>query len=476
MADAQNQVVEPKSTFPASMTPDPNSIVDTLKTMGMDSSRANIANLYEKAGLGTKADYLAAGSNNAVQNEALNNYYKTGAGKPAPVGIVTSNQSKSNYNDNVASMNKAVSTTTGYMDYSKDPNGVRVDNNESPKTDTPKVPEGLDPETKKQYQDSIDLLTTQQQDAKATLESAKATLQNDPAATAAIDAISRKYDVLINNMNMKNKIVLGSYSANAARSGSLQFANEMTSSFMSNEMDRANQRVADLVAQEQEMILKTKQAYKDGDVKALAEATKAYNDINRQKFDEIDKLVKATNEAVKTSQAELKRVQTEKNQTITNDIKLATNVAQSLADHIASSGETDKTKIDAFIDEVAQNNGISNPEILRSAVIKAQQTNKTLDLKNQNTQSIINKRGRGNHTTFKASAEIPSVTDSMDKNKGDDGFVNPNSWVAARKIWMDKGGTAASFKSNFIQYLNPSDYKVAGYKPPATTSEFVITP
>ena len=37
---------------------DPNSIVDTLSSHGIDSSQANRATLYEKAGLGTADSYL----------------------------------------------------------------------------------------------------------------------------------------------------------------------------------------------------------------------------------------------------------------------------------------------------------------------------------------------------------------------------------------------------------------------------------
>ena len=47
-----------------------------------------------------------------------------------------------------------------------------------------------------------------------------------------------------------------------------------------------------------------------------------------------------------------------------------------------------------------------------------------------------------------------------------DQYVDPQEWVAARTLWATKGGSDASFVSNFKRYLNPKDYKQVGFKEP----------
>ncbi len=70
---------------------------------------------------------------------------------------------------------------------------------------------------------------------------------------------------------------------------------------------------------------------------------------------------------------------------------------------------------------------------------------------------------------FKTSNAIAQLTPLMESKKGGDGYINPDQWVAAREKWQSQGGTESSFKSNFIKYLNPNDYKVAGYTPPKSS-------
>lgn len=72
--------------------------------------------------------------------------------------------------------------------------------------------------------------------------------------------------------------------------------------------------------------------------------------------------------------------------------------------------------------------------------------------------------------TFKTSAGIAQVTPLMESAKGSDGYIDPAKWVAARTTWEKEGGTATSFKSNFIQYLNPESYTIAGYTAPKSSS------
>jgi len=67
-------------------------------------------------------------------------------------------------------------------------------------------------------------------------------------------------------------------------------------------------------------------------------------------------------------------------------------------------------------------------------------------------------------TTFKTAPAIASVSTQMESVKGEDGYIDPDKWVAARTNWNKLGGTDATFNSTFKKYLNPKSYKQAGFK------------
>lgn len=328
----------------------------------------------------------------------------------------------------------------------------------------------LDPSLKKQFDDNIAALSDAADNAKTVLDQAAATLADDPAAQNAAENIKSQYDVLINQMKAKNQILLGSINTNSARSGMLQYANDMDSNFKSVEFDASVQRIADLVQQENNAVSKSNAAFKSGDVTAFDNATKAYQATLKDKQKAILDLNAAINTVVKQNAADIKAAQTAKTAQLTSDIKTATSVAAVMADTIAQSGITDEDQIDEYIQKMADANGITNPNILKSALVTAQGKNTTTDLTNTRKQQVIDKAknptGKNTPTTFKISQGIAKVTPQMESVKGDDGFIDPNQWVAARKNWETLGGSAASFKSNFIQYLNPASYTIAGYKAP----------
>lgn len=338
---------------------------------------------------------------------------------------------------------------------------------------------GLDPKLKAQYDEALANLDDNITQAKSTLDQAKATLANDPAAQAAVDAIAAKYDVLITQMKNKNNILLGSYKTNGARSGALQFANDMNSNFMSEEMDHATQRISDLVTQEKTMILKAQQAYKSGDLKAFNDANKAYDDANKGKIDAINKLLTATNNQVKTVQAQQKADQAAKNATITNDIRISTGLASVVAESLSKAGLTDPDQVAQYIQQMSEKAGISNPDILQSAVVKAQQTNAKNDLSEQNTKSIIAKRkstgtggskatGGGKDGAYTYSGDdVSTYTKFLNQGgtgpdgtkynaRGTDAYVDPKAYTAIYNAWSASGGTPAGFLKKFpITNVNP---------------------
>jgi hypothetical protein len=481
---------------------DPNSIVDTLSSHGIDSSQANRATLYQNAGLGTADSYRAAGANNASQNTALNNYYTTGAGKPTSSAIVTSAESKTGFNNNKAEMDKnnaaiaaglstnnpdgtpkinpltqnndgtpKINTVTQNPDGSPKPpapaptggDTTRITANDGTPFDVPKNSEGLAKAQLGIYNSDMADITSKQ----ATINNlAKYDFNTDPNAIAAAQRISRGYDELITQTQAKNKILLGTYGANSARSGSLQYANEMNTNFTSNEIDNATGRIQSLITKRDAAIAKSNEAYKDGNVKALAASSKELEQAKKDTQIALTDLSKIIDTAVKNGQAQARIAASALKDENNNNIKNSTGLAIGAADAIANSGITDKTQIDDYINKLASHNGITNPELLRSAVVKAQQQQGSLTDKHNNIVSEINKRNqpKAGSTTFKVSSGISKVTPQMESIKGPDGYIDPSQWIAARTNWKTLGGSEASFNSNFKGYLNPASYKSAGFK------------
>lgn len=350
---------------------------------------------------------------------------------------------------------------------------------------------GLDPVLKKQYDDALVGLDQQISDAKSTLDDAKATLANDPASSAAVDMIMSKYDQQIELMKAKNNMILGNYTKNSARTGMMQYAGDMNTNFMSEEQDKASQRVANLITTEMQMVMKTQAAYKSGDVKAFSAASKAYQDATKAKTEAISKLLTETDKVVKERQAQAKIDATAAKQKITDDIRISSSLGKTVADTLKASGVTDKKSIDDYIDSFATSSGISNPDMLRSAVVKAQQEQSKLDLSSKkadesikNTENSIKNRdartviasqkksgsSKNGSSTFKVSPAIAAVTPQMESVKGTDGYIDPEKWVSARTTWNTLGGTDSSFNSNFKKYLNPASYDKAGFKGSKTTT------
>lgn len=349
---------------------------------------------------------------------------------------------------------------------------------------------GLDPTVIKTFNDSITNLNTGITTAKSALDAATATMANDPAALAAVAAIQAKYDQQIQLMQAKNTQLIGRANSSVGAFGGLGV---MSQNFLSDEQDKASQRITDLIAQEQAMILKTQQAYKDGDVKALAAAQKAYDDANKAKLDAVGKLLTATNNQVKQLQAQQKIDAAAEKQTVTTDISKSTNLGGSIAKNLADAGVTDPAEMDKYIQEMAQTYGITNPDILKSAVVKAQQTQSKLDTSAANTESTMQSRatrdalaiqkantpkvvkpstkGSGTDGSFKyTQSDVDTYSSFLIKGgtgngvtyaaRGSDTFSDPNAYLFALNDWVSQGGTATGFAKKFPPktWVNPDSY------------------
>lgn len=330
----------------------------------------------------------------------------------------------------------------------------------------------LDPTVMKQYQDSLGNLDKGIQSAKDALDSATATLQNDPAAQNAVAQIMDKYDKQIALMKDKNALLLGTYKTNAARNGTLQYANDMYSDFMSEEQDKATTRITDLINQETQLVLKTQQAYKDGDVKALSAATKAYDEANKSKIDAIKDLLTATNNQVKSMQAQAKIDAASSKQEISDNIRVSTSIAKTIADNIAKSGVTDESKISDYIQAMADQNGITNPDILKSAVAKATQDTSKFNLSQENVQSTINKRNTTSTSKPKALTTTAVIKEAggifttganakgvkVGAPRGEDGFVDPYLYISMYNQIKNDPALGPSGVNAFLKAYPPLKY------------------
>ncbi len=276
----------------------------------------------------------------------------------------------------------------------------------------------IDPAISKQFNDSInnanDILTQ----AKSNLASAQATVQNDPALNAALTSISAKYDVLLKSMKDKNSILLGRSGSAIGAFGGLGV---MSQNFMSAEMDAANERLGNIVNNEQSALLKATQAYKSGDIKALNDAMTAYQKANNDKADIINKLSIATDKEVKNVQAQKKadQAQTEKTlKDIDTDAKAySAGIAKELK---GMSPEDSQNFISSVVKSYQQSKGLTDDQAqmftmaLRGYAATEQQKIDKADLSAENTKNTIDNR---NKKTEQAQQKIDSAKNSSYKFK-----------------------------------------------------------
>lgn len=481
---------------------------------------------------GGGVDYTAANSQRGANDTAPISAAKAVAangGTLSPSLVVTSGQSKTNYNNNVSTMNGAnqslgnstnttlpttgkqtpvYDTTTGSLkgytqadgsfvtvDSGNSTTGTDSGGSGSSTTNTPgsknnsdgsttvtnsdgssyNIPEGMDPNIAKQLNDNLAAANNDIVNAKTTLDNATALLASDengtnPAAVAAASLINSQFGVLIQQMQAKNAITMGQSNVAVARYGGL---GTMNASFLNDQVSNGLARIATLTTQAQNAVLKSNMAYEAGDLKAFNDATTEYTDAKKTAQTELMNLNTAVNDQVKQNAADIKAAQTLKNQTITNDGKLSVQNGQTLATELTKAGYSEKNlenpEVQKWLQDQATALGISDVGSLQSEVTKSLQGNSSLALKNANINSTIAKRN-STGTKFSTTKVIPNVTSSMESNKDSNGYVAPAGWVKAREIWMSQGGSAATFNSNFKSYLNPDDYTKAGFKSPVAAA------
>jgi len=107
--------------------------------------------------------------------------------------------------------------------------------------------------------------------------------------------------------------------------------------------------------------------------------------------------------------------------------------------------------------------------------IKRQQDQATRNLSNitdlvketriayDNEQERIQKaKDKADNMTFETPANISATEKKMQSIAGTDGYIDPAVWVQMKSTWKAHGGSAASFISNFKDYVNPLSYDKVG--------------
>lgn len=373
----------------------------------------------------------------------------------------------------------------------KDPLATSTTDNGDSSADTSSAVSGLPPSLQALYQKNLQDLSDQQTYAKSVLDQARATLANDPAATAAVQAISDKFDILIDQMTKANNQSLGRAGSAVAAFGGL---GSMSQNFLTDQMNLATQRISALTTQKQNAILSAQAAYNKQDLSAFNAAMTAYNKTISDMQNSLVDLNNAADKAITQNQAQQRIDATNAKNTVTTEISMAKNLGTSLAKNLADAGVTDPAQEQAYVEQMAQEYGISDPAILHSAVVTAQQAQAKADLAEKNTLSTIAKRNEvkapsGGTTKPKVDGSFSYTTadtatysnflnkggatpDGVTYNKrGSDSYVDPGAYIYAYNDWIKQGGTPAGFVKNFpvASNVNPASYSLlpAGIQPKA---------
>lgn len=349
-----------------------------------------------------------------------------------------------------------------------------------------------DPGLAAQFKQGLQSLDTSAQNAYSTIQTLQtATAATDPTTQAVVAGIKAKYDLQIQLMKQKNAQVIGRANTSVAAFGGL---GTMSQEFLSNEQADADRRVSTLQSQEDELVLKAQMAFSTANAKALDAAMKQYDDVNAKKMKALSDLLSASNKQVTQMQNQQKIDAAAQKQAVSLDISKSTNLGAGIAKSISDAGITDPDQIAQYIQSVADEYGISNPDILSSAVEKARQAAAKTDATLANSESTIQSRatrdkiavqkanggggsstkGSGTDGGYKyTGADVDSYKKLLAEGgtgpdgtkyapQGDDTYSDPNAYLAALKDWTDNKGTAAGFAKKFPPktYVNPESYQL----------------
>jgi len=256
-----------------------------------------------------------------------------------------------------------------------------------------------------------------------------------------IDNIKQKSQEQKTTMEDLNKRYLSSKTVAGFRTGGAEYTPEIAMGILKNEEEEGVKRIKEI---------------DDNMALALAEAVSAKNDkdleVAQQKFDTYTKLQKAKetaiidqyklyldnqkyiNEASKALETETRAKEDQSMQKL-----------KAAADGYVKGYSSAKDK-NAYVNSIATSLGLS-PDIVLGQIINATPKPKT-----SSNDGL-------SQTEIKANA-IGEMATGMSSKAGEDGYVDPNLWIAARKKWVESELNDADFLKNFKQYLNPESYNL----------------
>jgi hypothetical protein len=127
-----------------------------------------------------------------------------------------------------------------------------------------------------------------------------------------------------------------------------------------------------------------------------------------------------------------------------------------------------KSQLDAVIKEresankTMEENAKANAQLVKSIFESGNSIPKGFDFKADYQENLMKYGGGLKNVTKDSESGVGSTTKSLvtqafDSMVGSDGFVSPEDWLYAKKEWVRKGGTSASFDTAFGVYKNPED-------------------
>lgn len=243
-----------------------------------------------------------------------------------------------------------------------------------------------DPGLKAQFKTQLQNLDSQISSAQQTIDSVKARSLNDPAITSIVTAIQNKFGQQIQLMQEKNRQLLGRANTSVAAFGGLGV---MSQDFLNNEQSMAMDRISKLQDEEDQAIAKAQAAYLSQNYKDLNTAMTAYDQANKDKLQALQDILNASAKQVTQMQNEQKINIQEQKAALASDIQTSTKIAAGVAANLKAAGLTDPESVRQYIESLASQYGIQNPDILYSQVVSAQQNADKQGLQAENIQSEI---------------------------------------------------------------------------------------
>lgn len=327
--------------------PDPNSIVDYLKTQDVDSSLQNRAQIYERSGFGSAQSFTGTADQNTRLLNALRN-------DTSLLGI--QGEAETPISNNTNTLRREAAINSSRLDEELNALASGQANVTTPDGESQQQPAEryYTPEKLEQMKTEVD------QEYDPMMAQAESTFNSlQTKATAAtnnlIQSIRDKYNFRRLQQEEINRRRLGGAEKLAAKSGRARYLPQISQGILSDVEEQGIQRLAELDAEEAGLIAKAEQARTQDDLALLNAQMDRLDSLRAEKQDELEKLFKAAVDEEKAILDRQKEARAQQKQ----DFEMAFD----LADRIAPAMFSEFDKLDAagqaeLLQQVAQAKGI----------------------------------------------------------------------------------------------------------------------